>query len=86
MSEHPARQERHWQTSSPVWPRSFALPLNSPGEEQHEWVCHLNLEMERVVATIREQPGLSFPSSLTLLGSPLRSEWGTCHHRQCQQV
>jgi CHAT domain-containing protein/TPR repeat protein len=35
--------------------------LNSPSRcaDQHERVCHLNYEMERVVADIRELPGLS---------------------------
>jgi CHAT domain-containing protein/tetratricopeptide (TPR) repeat protein len=33
--------------------------FNSPGTDQHERVCHLNLEMERVVINIRKLPGLS---------------------------
>ena len=33
--------------------------VNSPGADQHEQVCHLNLEMQRVVTSIRELPGLS---------------------------
>ena len=33
--------------------------LNSPGADQHERVCRLNLKMQRVVADIRELPGLS---------------------------
>ena len=33
--------------------------VNSPGADQHEHVCHLNLEMQRVVTNIRELPGLS---------------------------
>ena len=33
--------------------------VNSPGADQHEQVCHLNLEMQRVVTNIRELPGLS---------------------------
>ena len=33
--------------------------LNSPGPDQHERVCRLNLKMERVVTNIRELPGLS---------------------------
>jgi CHAT domain-containing protein len=33
--------------------------LNSPGADQHERLCHLNLEMQKVVTNIRELPGLS---------------------------
>ena len=33
--------------------------VNLPGADQHEQVCHLNLEMQRVVTNIRELPGLS---------------------------
>ena len=33
--------------------------VNSPGAGQHEQVCHLNLEMQRVVTNIRNLPGLS---------------------------
>ncbi|KAI9569320.1 hypothetical protein HD554DRAFT_2038263 [Boletus coccyginus] len=33
--------------------------LNSPGADQHERLCHLNLDMERVVTNVRELPGLS---------------------------
>ena len=33
--------------------------VNSPGADQHEQVCHLNLEMQRVVTNIRDLPGLS---------------------------
>ena len=33
--------------------------LNSPGADQHERVCRLNLEMQRVVTNVRELPGLS---------------------------
>jgi CHAT domain-containing protein/TPR repeat protein len=33
--------------------------LNSPGADQHGGVCHLNLELQRVVANIRKLPGLS---------------------------
>ena len=33
--------------------------LNSPGQDQHERLCHLNYEMQRVVASIRELPSLS---------------------------
>ena len=58
MSEHPARQE----TLADEFTRLASLTritLNSPGEEQHERVYHLNLGMERVVTTIREQPSLS---------------------------
>ena len=33
--------------------------LNSPGADQHEWVCRLNIKMQRVVSDIRELPGLS---------------------------
>ena len=33
--------------------------INSPGADQHEQVCHLNLEMQRVVTNIRDLPGLS---------------------------
>ena len=33
--------------------------VNSPSTDEHERVCHLNLEMQRVVANIRELPGLS---------------------------
>ena len=33
--------------------------LNSPGVDQHERLCHLNYEMQRVVTSIRKLPGLS---------------------------
>ena len=33
--------------------------VNSSGADQHEQVCHLNLEMQRVVTNIRGLPGLS---------------------------
>ena len=33
--------------------------LNSPGTDQHERVCRLNFEMQRVVTDIRKLPGLS---------------------------
>ena len=33
--------------------------LNSPGADQHERVCHLNIELQRVVTDIRKLPGLS---------------------------
>ena len=33
--------------------------LNSPGADQHEQLCHLNYEMQRVVTNIREIPGLT---------------------------
>ena len=33
--------------------------LNSSGADQHEPVCHLNLELQRVVTNIHELPGLS---------------------------
>ncbi|KAI9567585.1 CHAT domain-containing protein [Boletus coccyginus] len=33
--------------------------INSPGANQHERLCHLNLKMERVVTDARELPGLS---------------------------
>ena len=33
--------------------------LNSPGADQHERVCHLNLAVQRVVTDIRKLPGLS---------------------------
>jgi CHAT domain-containing protein len=33
--------------------------LNSAGADQHERLCRLNLEMQRVVTNIRELPGLS---------------------------
>jgi CHAT domain-containing protein len=33
--------------------------LNSPGADQHERLCRLNLELQRVVTNIRELPGLS---------------------------
>ena len=33
--------------------------LNFPGADQHEWLCHLNFELQRVLSDIRELPGLS---------------------------
>jgi CHAT domain-containing protein/tetratricopeptide (TPR) repeat protein len=33
--------------------------LNSPGANQHEQLCHLNLELQKVVTNIRSLPGLS---------------------------
>ncbi|KAI9566215.1 TPR-like protein [Boletus coccyginus] len=33
--------------------------LNSPGPDQHERLCHLNLAMHKVVTNVRELPGLS---------------------------
>jgi len=33
--------------------------INLPGPYQHERMCHLNLKMERVIANVRELPGLS---------------------------
>ena len=33
--------------------------LNSPGPDQHERLCHLNLELQKVVTDIRNLPGLS---------------------------
>ena len=33
--------------------------LDSPGADQHDRVCHLNLELQRIVSSIRELPGLS---------------------------
>ena len=44
---------------------------DSPCTDQHERVCHLNLEMQRVVNNIRELPGLS-RFLLPLLFSDLR--------------
>jgi CHAT domain-containing protein/tetratricopeptide (TPR) repeat protein len=35
------------------------IALNSPGTEQHERLCRLNLEMQTVVTDIRKLPGLS---------------------------
>ena len=35
------------------------LVRNAPGADQHERVCHLNLELQRVVTNIRKLPGLS---------------------------
>ena len=33
--------------------------VNSPGTDEHERACHLNLEMQRVISSIRELPSLS---------------------------
>ena len=33
--------------------------LNLPGADQHEWLCHLNFGLQRVLSDIRELPGLS---------------------------
>ncbi|KAG8217021.1 hypothetical protein J3R82DRAFT_7337 [Butyriboletus roseoflavus] len=33
--------------------------LDSPGPDQHDRVCHLNIELQTVVTRIRELPGLS---------------------------
>ena len=33
--------------------------FDSPGPDQHDQVCHLNLELQHVVSNIRELPGLS---------------------------
>ena len=33
--------------------------LNSPGPDQHDRVCRLNLELQKVVSEIRELPDLS---------------------------
>ena len=33
--------------------------LDSPGADQHERVCHLNLELQKVVTNVRNLPGLS---------------------------
>jgi len=33
--------------------------LNSPGADQHERLCHLNVDMHKVVTKIRDLPGLS---------------------------
>ncbi|KAI9460424.1 TPR-like protein [Boletus coccyginus] len=33
--------------------------LNSPGPDQHQRLCHLNLDMHRVVTNVRKLPGLS---------------------------
>ena len=33
--------------------------LNSPGADQHKRLCRLNLEIQRVVTSVRELPGLS---------------------------
>ena len=33
--------------------------LNLPGPDQHDRVCRLNLELQKVVSEIRELPGLS---------------------------
>ena len=33
--------------------------LNSPGPDQHDHVCRLNVELQKVVSKIRELPGLS---------------------------
>ena len=44
--------------------------LNSPGPDQHDRVCHLNIELQKVVSKIRELPGLSqflLPSSFSNL-------------------
>ena len=38
---------------------SIRNSLNSPSADQRERLCHLNSEMQRVVANIRELPGLS---------------------------
>ncbi|KAF8132991.1 TPR-like protein [Boletus edulis] len=35
------------------------IALDSPGADQHGRLCHLNLEMQRVIINIRELPGLS---------------------------
>ena len=38
---------------------SIRNALNLPGTDQHERLCHLNLELQRVVTNIRNLPGLS---------------------------
>ncbi|KAF8132951.1 TPR-like protein [Boletus edulis] len=35
------------------------IAVNSPGADQHGRLCHLNLEMQRIIINIRELPGLS---------------------------
>ncbi|KAF8132911.1 CHAT domain-containing protein [Boletus edulis] len=35
------------------------IALNSPGGDQHGRLCHLNVEMQRIIINIRELPGLS---------------------------
>ncbi|KAF8436331.1 CHAT domain-containing protein, partial [Boletus edulis BED1] len=35
------------------------IALDSPGGDQHGRLCHLNLEMQRIIINIRELPGLS---------------------------
>ncbi|KAF8432777.1 CHAT domain-containing protein [Boletus edulis BED1] len=35
------------------------IALDSPGADQHGRLCHLNLEMQRIIINIRELPGLS---------------------------
>ena len=43
-----------------VWPLCHRfLNINSPGADQHERLCLLNHEMQRVVTTVRKLPGLS---------------------------
>ena len=38
---------------------SIRNAFNSPDADQHERVCHLNLELQRIVTNIRNLPGLS---------------------------
>ncbi|KAF8122964.1 hypothetical protein EV363DRAFT_1404369 [Boletus edulis] len=59
MTLHLAWKARSWQMSLRVLPSLIRNVLNSLGTDQHERLCHLNLELQRVVTNIRELPGLS---------------------------
>jgi hypothetical protein len=77
ISLYLARQERR------VHPAGLARSP-CPGVVEHERVCHLNLELQRVVTNIRKLPGLSrsLLPSFFLRSSP----WGTRHYCQCEQA
>ncbi|KAF8431593.1 hypothetical protein L210DRAFT_3560009 [Boletus edulis BED1] len=59
MTLHLAWKARSWQMSLRVLPSLIRNVLNSLGTDQHERLCHLNLELQRVATNIRELPGLS---------------------------
>ena len=51
---------------------AIRIAFDSPGPDQHDRVCHLNVELQEVVSNIRELPGLS-RFLLPLLFPDLRS-------------
>ena len=58
--------------------RLFRNAVTSPGADhcQHEWACHLNLELQKVVTNIRKLTGFSRFLLPPLFPDLRRAAWG----------